>query len=268
MEKSQLPPKSHFPLIDTHAHLYDKRFNDDREDVVARAAEYGVEKILLPNIDSTSIDAMLEVEDRFEACQAAMGLHPCSVEKNFEKELYQVEDWLGKRSFIAVGEIGLDKYWDTTFFEQQLEAFRQQCHWAKQYKIPVMIHVRDAMPEVLKTLEQIQDGTLTGVIHCFTGTLQEAEQAVKLGFYLGIGGVATFKNGGLDEVLPHISADKLILETDSPYLAPKPFRGKRNSPEYIPYIGQKVADFQHKPLDEIAEATTKNAQTLFNLKHV
>jgi TatD DNase family protein len=268
MEKSNLSQALNLPFTDTHCHLYDSKFSKDRNEVVERAAEGGVERILLPNIDSTSIDAMMEVESKYSACEAAMGLHPCSVGKNFEKQLYEVESWLAKRPFVSVGEIGLDRYWDTTYYEHQVEAFKIQCAWAKQYKLPVMIHVRDAMTELLDLLGELQDGSLSGVVHCFTGTLAEAEKAIELGFYLGIGGVATFKNGGLDSVIPEISNPKLILETDSPYLAPKPYRGKRNSPEYIPLIAQRVADLMQKPLDEVSQLTNQNANTLFVKKNV
>lgn len=217
----------------------------------------------MPNVDVASIDAMLETEMRYPHCIPMMGLHPCSVGKDFERQLYILEDWLNKRSFAAVGEIGLDLYWDKTWYDQQQEALRIQVGWAKEKGLPVVIHTRDAMAQTLEQLEALQDGQLQGVLHCFTGTLEEAEKAISLGFYLGIGGVATFKNGGLDKVLPHISLDKLLLETDSPYLAPVPNRGKRNSPEYIPLIAQRVADLMQKEVGEVAAVTTANTNTLF-----
>lgn len=217
----------------------------------------------MPNVDVASIDAMLETEMRYPQCTPMMGLHPCSVAKDFERQLYTMEEWLNKRSFAAVGEIGLDLYWDKTWYEQQQEAFRIQVGWAKEKGLPVVIHTRDAMPQTLELLEKLQDGQLKGVLHCFTGTLEEAQKAVALGFYLGIGGVATFKNGGLDKVLPHIPLEKLLLETDSPYLAPVPHRGKRNSSEYIPLVAQRVAELMKTELEVVAATTTANTLTLF-----
>ena len=253
--------------IDSHTHIYSDSFKEDRAEVLEKAAEGGVTKLYMPNVDVASIDAMLEAELKFKQCVAMMGLHPCSVGKDFERQLYIMEDWLNKRSFAAVGEIGLDLYWDKSWFEQQKEALRIQAGWAKEKGLPVVIHTRDAMPQTLELLEQLQDGELRGVLHCFTGTLEEAQKAIELGFYLGIGGVATFKNGGLDKVLPHISLDKLLLETDSPYLAPVPYRGKRNSPEYIPIVARRVAELMEKELEEVAAITTANTENLFN-QHV
>lgn len=249
--------------IDSHTHIYAKAFDDDRAQVLERAGELGVYRLYMPNIDVDSIDAMLETELRYPQCIPMMGLHPCSVEKDFERQLYIMEDWLSKRSFAAVGEIGVDLYWDKTFFEQQQEAFRIQVKWAKEHQLPVVIHTREAMPQTLALLEELQDGTLQGVLHCFTGTLEEAQKAVALGFYLGIGGVATFKNGGLDAVLPHVPLNRLLLETDSPYLAPVPHRGKRNSPEYVPIVATRVAELVKKEVAEIAEITTASSLSLF-----
>lgn len=250
--------------IDTHAHIYNKGFKQDLPDVITRCREEGMESIYMPNVDHASIDDMLETELRYPECVATMGLHPCSVNKDFEKELYIVEEWLKNRHFVAVGEIGLDLHWDKSFFHYQQEAFRIQAGWAKQKEIPIIIHCRDAFSETLALVEELKDEQLKGVFHCFTGSLEEAEKAIELGFYLGIGGVATFKNGGLDQVLPHISLDHLVLETDSPYLAPVPHRGKRNSPEYIPLIAARVAELCEKPLEEVYARTTANAKSLYN----
>lgn len=250
--------------IDSHTHIYSDSFKDDREAVIERARELGVSKLYMPNVDEASIDAMLEAEHRYPQCIPMMGLHPCSVGKDFERQLYIVEDWLNKRSFVAVGEIGIDLYWDKNWLEQQQEALRIQLRWAKQKGLPVVIHTRDAMQETLELLEQEQDGMLRGVLHCFTGNLEEANKAIALGFYLGIGGVATFKNGGLDAVLPHVTLEKLLLETDSPYLAPVPYRGKRNSPEYIPVVARRVAELMKKELYEVAAVTTANTNKLFS----
>lgn len=249
--------------IDTHAHIYNAKFKDDLSDIINNCRESGMIKIYMPNVDHTSIDAMLEVEAQFPECVATMGLHPCSVGKDFEKELYIVEEWLNRRPFAAVGEIGIDLYWDKTHFTRQQEAFRVQAKWAKERDVPIIIHCRDAFSETLALVEELKDEKLHGVFHCFTGTLEEAEKAIELGFYLGIGGVATFKNGGLDKVLPQIGLEHLVLETDSPYLAPTPHRGRRNSPAYIPIIAERVAALCEVPLEEVYKVTTTNALKLY-----
>ncbi len=250
-------------LIDTHAHIYVDEFASDRAETLARAHEQEVTKIYMPNVDHQSIDAMLELESRSPQCVAMMGLHPCSVKKDFEKELYRVETWLNQRSFEAIGEMGTDLYWDKTFWPQQQEAFQIQVGWAKRYQRPLVIHCRESIDETLALLEPLQDGTLTGVFHCFTGTVPQAQRIIALGFYLGIGGVSTFKNGGLDKVLPHLDLANVVLETDSPYLAPVPHRGKRNEPSYLPLIAQRVADLKSLPLTEVKNVTTANATQLF-----
>jgi len=232
--------------------------------MLARAREAGVGKIYMPNIDHTSIDRMLELESRSEGhCVAMMGLHPCYVKKGFEKELYEVEAWLGRRKFVAVGEIGTDLYWDKTLWNEQVEAFTIQVRWAKQYKLPIVIHCRESMDQTIALVENLQDGGLHGIFHCFSGTAEQAQKITKLGFLLGIGGVATYKNGGLDKALPAVSLDNLVLETDAPYLAPIPHRGKRNEPSYIPIIAERVAEIMQRPLDDVRRSTTQNALTLF-----
>jgi TatD DNase family protein len=249
---------------DTHAHIYLEEFDTDRTDVLTRAQQVGVERIYLPNIDSTSIDRMLELEEKAKgACFAMMGLHPCSVKKDFEKELYIVESWLSKRRFAAIGEMGTDLYWDKTFWEQQLEAFRIQANWAKQYNVPIVIHSRESLDETIKLVEELQDGNLNGVFHCFTGTAEQANLITSLGFYLGLGGVTTFKKSGMDEVIPEMDINKIVLETDSPYLAPVPHRGKRNEPAYIPLIASKVAQVKNISLEELQRITSQNAAALF-----
>lgn len=253
-------------FTDSHAHIYSEQFKPDRDDALRRAFDAGVTTIVMPNIDHTSVDGMLETEASYpEQCFAMMGLHPCSVSKNFERELYQVEDWLGKRPFAAVGECGIDLYWDKTFLAQQQEALRVQIALAKKYGLPLVLHTRDAFQETIDLIEAGQDGTLRGVFHCFSGTKEEAEQVIKLGFKLGIGGVATFKNGGSDQVLPGLGLEHLLLETDCPYLAPVPHRGKRNEPAYLPLIALRVATLLGKTEAEVAEATTRNAREVFNL---
>ncbi|MDX5345690.1 MAG: TatD family hydrolase [Hymenobacteraceae bacterium] len=254
-------------FIDTHSHIFAEQFKEDRDEALQRAFAAGVSKILMPNIDHASIDAMMQTEaDYPQQCFAMMGLHPCSVTKSFAKELYLVEDWLSKRSFAAIGETGIDLYWDKTHLEQQKEALRIQVGWAKHYKLPIVLHTRDSFSETYDLLKPEQDGSLTGVFHCFSGTIEEAQQAIELGFYLGIGGVATFKNGGLDKVLPHIDLKHLVLETDSPYLAPVPHRGKRNESAYLPLIAQKVAELKEVDIAEVAAVTTQNAQNLFRIQ--
>ncbi len=253
--------------IDTHAHIYHADFDSDRQDMLIRCEQAEVKKIFMPNVDHTSIDAMLELESRATNCIAMMGLHPCSVKKDFERELYLVEDWLSKRKFAAVGEIGTDLYWDDTFWSQQQEAFTVQVNWAKKYGVAVVIHCRNSIDQTIDLVEHLQDGKLTGVFHCFSGSAEQAERIAKLNFYVGIGGVATFKKGGMDTVLPAIPLEKIVLETDSPYLAPVPHRGKRNEPSYIPLVAERVAEFKKVSVDEVQRQTTTNALTLFQQKH-
>jgi len=251
-------------FVDTHAHIYHEDFNVDRIDMLHRCREAGIGRIYMPNVDHASIDGMLELESRSEGvCKAMMGLHPCSVKKDFERELYIVEEWLSKRKFSAVGEIGIDLYWDKTFIEQQQEAFTVQVNWAKKYSLPVVIHCRESIDETIALVEKLMDDNLRGVFHCFTGNPQQAERITKLGFYLGIGGVATFKNGGLDKVLPDIDLNSMVLETDSPYLAPVPHRGKRNEPSYIPLVADKIATLKRVPLQAVQIITSENSANLF-----
>lgn len=249
--------------IDTHAHIYAKEFDNDRADMLQRCTENNVNKIFMPNVDHASIDSMLELESRSPNCFAMMGLHPCSVKKDFERELYIVEEWLSRKKFAAVGEIGTDLYWDKTFWDQQKEAFTIQINWAKKFKLPVVIHCRESLNETIELVDDLQDGKLTGVFHCFSGSSEQAEKIAKLNFYVGIGGVATFKNGGLDTVLKNVAIEKMVLETDSPYLAPVPHRGKRNEPSYIPIIAAKVAEVKNVSPEELQLNTTQNALNLF-----
>lgn len=252
--------------IDTHAHIYAEQFQKDLDTCISRAKDAGLSSILMPNIDIKSIEPMLQLEKDYPGyCIPIMGLHPCAVKENFEDDLAIIKKWLDQRDFIAVGEIGIDLYWDKTFFEQQVEAFKIQCQWAIERDVPIVIHARDSMSELIQVVSEIKTEKLRGVFHCFGGTVEEANQIIDLGFYLGIGGVATFKKAGLDQVLPHIDAKHLIMETDCPYLAPVPYRGKRNECSYIPIIGEKVASYTDYSIEEIAAATTANAQNLFAL---
>lgn len=252
-------------LIDSHAHIYLPAFKDDIDDVISRARDAGVEKIYMPNIDHTSIDDMLTLADKYPGyCIPMMGLHPCSVKKDFEKELYEVEEYLNKGGFCAVGEMGTDLYWDKTSFGQQQEAFRIQCDLAIKHKLPIVIHCRESINETIELVKPYARQGLVGVFHCFTGTLDQAKEIVSLGFKLGLGGVATFKNGGLEPVISGIDLNHILLETDSPYLAPVPNRGKRNEPSYVAYVAEKIAEVIRKDIAEIGEITTLNSITLFD----
>jgi TatD DNase family protein len=254
-------------MIDSHAHIYLEAFKEEKEEVIERALSAGVTNIFMPNIDHTSVDDMLEMEEKNKGiCFSMMGLHPCSVNKHFEKELYVVEEWLAKKDFLAVGEIGTDLYWDKSFWNQQQEAFKIQVKWAKEKSLPIVIHCRESIDETIEMVQEFKDENLTGVFHCFAGDLDQARKIIDLGdFYLGIGGVSTFKNGGLDKVLPDISLDHLLLETDSPYLAPVPYRGKRNEPAYLPLVASRIAELLKTDEDEVKEKTTANAKKLFKL---
>ncbi len=250
--------------IDTHAHLYVQQFDSDRSEAMDRALKLGVDRIYLPNIDSSSIDAMLALEQAYpEHCFAMMGLHPCSVKANYEEELEQVRYWLEKRPFAAVGEIGIDLYWDKTFFEQQKEAFLRQIKWAKEFDRPIVIHSRDATDVIIDLLKEVHDERLKGIFHCFTGTRQQAAAIIEMGFLLGIGGVLTFKNAGLDKVMKEISLEHIVLETDAPYLAPVPYRGKRNESSYVVKVGEKLAAVKGEAVEKIARITSENALNLF-----
>ncbi|WP_199449568.1 TatD family hydrolase [Vibrio harveyi] len=254
-------------MIDTHAHIYASEFDNDRDEVVKRALEQGIDKILLPNIDLESIEPMLKTEAAYpKICRSMMGLHPCYVDGNVEQTLEIIRDWFEKHNFIAVGEIGIDLYWDKTFRAEQEIAFVTQLNWAKEMDLPVVIHTRDSIEETLTLLRQEQDGRLRGVFHCFGGSVEEAQAINELGFHLGLGGVSTFKNGGMDKVIPHLDMNWIILETDCPYLAPVPHRGKRNEPAYTSLVAARVAELRGESLEAIDALTTKNAEELFSLK--
>lgn len=254
-------------LIDTHCHLYVKDFDSDIDEVMDRARQQGVQKFYLPNIDSDSIDVMLQLEAKYPGeCIAMMGLHPCSVNNQYQQQLATVEEWLKKRSFAAVGEIGLDFYWDKTFKTQQHEAFHQQIEWAKQYNIPIVIHTREAMQASIDVVQQHAGPELSGIFHCFSGTVKEAEQIIAMGFYLGIGGVITYKKAGIREAIIEIDLKHLVLETDAPYLTPVPHRGKRNESSYLKHVVETLAELKNISVEEIAAVTTANAEKIFQEK--
>jgi TatD DNase family protein len=250
-------------MIETHAHIYDEQYDLDRVQMLDRAFEMGIKQIWMPNCDHTTIDGMMQLADQYpNVCLPMMGLHPTYVKDGFEQELYIVEDWLNKYKFLAIGEIGIDLYWDKTFVEQQKQAFLTQCELAIKHNLWIDIHSRSAFWETVELIEKVANPNLTGIFHCFTGTLAEAQKAIDLGFKLGIGGVVTFKNGGLDKVIPFVDLKHLVLETDSPYLAPVPHRGKRNEVSYIEIVAQKVADLKQMSLSEVIESTTKTSESL------
>tara|TARA_Y100000385_G_scaffold242294_1_gene259198 strand:+ start:362 stop:1132 length:771 start_codon:yes stop_codon:yes gene_type:complete len=253
-------------LIDTHCHLYDKSFDEDRPLASKRAQENGLINILMPNIDVASLPRMLELYQSDPSFfRPMLGLHPCSVAENYKEELSLLKSSLEDAAFIAIGEIGIDKYWSLDYLIQQIDAFEHQIDWAIQLGLPIVIHCRDAYPEILDILEQKKHPGLQGVLHCFTGSQSDAERLIDMGFYLGLGGVLTFKNGGLAEWIQSIPLDRILLETDAPYLAPTPYRGKRNEPSYLVQVAQKLADIHESPLETIAVKTTENAVKLFNL---
>jgi TatD DNase family protein len=250
--------------IDTHCHLYSEEFTTDIESVIKKAEDEGVQKFYLPCIDSTVIGAMMALEEKFPGkCIAMMGLHPCSVKENYKEELDAMEAWLAKRKFAAVGEIGLDFYWDKTFVTEQYDAFRIQMEWAVAYNLPIVIHTRNAMQETINLVKEYVPKGLKGIFHCFSGSYESAQEIIKAGFLLGIGGVITYKNAGLAEVLAKIELQHLVLETDAPYLTPVPFRGKRNESSYLKYIVAKLAEVKKCSIEEVAAATTENAEKIF-----
>jgi len=252
-------------MIDTHSHIYLPQFDDDRDEVVRNAIDSGVEKIFLPNIDSTSIEGMLGLCKKYPRnCFPMMGLHPSSVKDDFEREMDIVESWLEKEKFIAVGECGIDLYWDKTYGEQQKEVFAQHIKWAIQYDLSIVIHARDSFNEIYEVLEKEWNNSLKGVFHSFTGNLNDVDRINNFGFMFGINGIVTFKNSDLKDVVKHIDISKIILETDSPYLSPVPKRGKRNESKHLVYIAEVVAEIFKIKKEEISDISTNNAKVLFN----
>jgi TatD DNase family protein len=251
-------------FIDTHAHVYAPELATDIELVIKNAISVGIEKILMPAIDSASLEAMLKVEQQFpDHCIAMMGLHPCYVKENYKAELKLVEEWIAKRKFIAIGEIGLDYYWDKTFAKEQQLVFETQMQWALDMQLPIVIHTRNAMGETIELVKPFAKKGLHGVFHCFSGSKESAEQIIGMGFHLGLGGVLTYKNAGVAEAIKDIPMEYLVLETDAPYLAPVPYRGKTNEPAHMLEVAKKLAEIKSMPLHEIAAITTSNAKKLF-----
>ncbi len=253
-------------FTDTHTHLYLDAFRSDRDDMINRALDAGVERMLLPNIDHSTTAALMEMVETYPGiCIPMMGLHPTSVKSDFRKALEAIENSLDHPGVVAVGEIGIDLYWDQTYIHEQEEAFRIQIRWAREKGLPIVIHARDSFSEIFRVLDQEGSTRLRGVFHSFTGSAVELEKALSYGFMIGINGIVTFKNSGLDTLVPNIPLEQLLLETDAPFLAPVPFRGKRNESSYLVRIAARVAEIYNLPLEEIATATTRNAETLFML---
>jgi len=254
--------------IDTHAHLYLDQFNDDIDEVLSTAKENKVQKIFLPNIDSSTTQSMFALCKAYPGvCYPMMGLHPCSVKENFKEELSHIKEKKNSQRIYGVGETGIDLYWDKTTKEIQIESFNQQIEWAIEWELPIIIHSRDAQDLTIDLIKNMKHEKLTGIFHCFTGTIEQAEEIVDLNFLMGVGGVATFKNGGMDRTIPDLDLAHLVLETDSPYLAPKPHRGKRNQSSYIPLVANRIAELKGIPIMEVMETTTKNALNLFRIEN-
>jgi TatD DNase family protein len=251
-------------FVDTHSHIYSEEFSSDRNEVIERAQNAGINQIILPNIDSSTIKPMLDLADSSPSLFLPLiGLHPTSVKEDFRKELQIMDYWLGKRDFKGIGEIGIDLYWNKTFLSEQTEAFTTQIRWAKRLRIPVVIHVRDSFQEVIEVILQEKDEALVGVFHSFTGNIEQARQVIGLGFKIGVGGIVTFKNSGMDGVVKEIDLNHILLETDSPWLAPVPHRGRRNECAYITAIASKIALLHQTSVEKVARITTRNAQQLF-----
>lgn len=251
-------------MIDTHTHLYLEDFANDIDEVLQRAADEGVKKFYLPAIDSTETDNLLALEKKFPGvCYAMVGLHPCSVKENYKEELDKVNTLLQQRKFSAIGETGLDFYWDKTFTKEQYESLQTQADWALQYNLPLVLHTREAMQETIDVVKKYDGKGLRGIFHCFSGDLQQAKEIIEMDFYLGIGGVVTYKNSGVAEVVKDIDIKHIVLETDAPYLTPVPYRGKRNESSYLKYVVQKIAEVKDVPVEEVERVTTENAKKIF-----
>lgn len=253
-------------LTDTHTHLYYEKDPEIRAELMQRCLDNKVSRLFLPNVDSESMPLVFSLAEQFpQHCFPMLGLHPCDVKENFKEELSQIELEISQRKIYAIGEIGIDLHWDKSTLSLQQEAFRIQIAWAKKLDLPIVIHCREAFDEIFEILSELKDEKLRGIFHCFSGTLEQAEKVINLGFYLGIGGVLTYKNSGLDQVVANIPLEHLVLETDSPYLTPVPFRGKPNESSYLVYIAQKLADIKQISIENLAEITTHNSKLVFGI---
>jgi TatD DNase family protein len=253
-------------FVDTHTHLYDDRLNDAKQDeMIRRALDAGIQKLYMPNCDQHTIAGMMRIAQTFPGqCLPMIGLHPTYVKADYQAELDMVKSWLDKERFAAIGEIGLDYYWDKTFVEEQKSAFSQQIDWALQYKLPIVIHSRESIVDCIELVRAKQTGSLKGIFHCFSGTMDEAQQIIDLGFLLGIGGVVTYKsNKVLQEIVQTLPLESFVLETDAPYLSPVPYRGKRNESSYLTFIAEKIGELRNISIEEVGKATTANAAKLF-----
>ena len=253
-------------ITDTHTHLYSEQFDQDRDAMIQRAKNTGVQRFFIPAIDSSYTERMFSLENNYPSdVFLMMGLHPTSVKENYESELLHVKEWIDKKSFVAIGEIGIDLYWDKTYLKEQKKAFQTQIKWAKEKKLPIVIHCRNAFDEIFDILELEKGPDLYGIFHCFTGTLKQAKKAISYNMKLGIGGVVTFKNGKIDTFLNQIPLQHIVLETDAPYLSPTPFRGKRNESSYIKFVIEKLASIYELPFSEIINITTENSKEVFGI---
>lgn len=252
--------------VDTHAHLYLEKFDEDIDDVIKNCIKNNVERIFLPNIDSSTIESLNNLSKLYpDNCFPIMGLHPCSVNDNYKSELSIMQGWLEKEKYYGIGETGVDLYWDKTFKSQQVEAFEEQINWSKSYDLPIIIHSRESLDITIDIITQNQNGVLSGIFHCFNGNIEQCKKIVDNNFYMGLGGIVTYKNAGLDEMIKYLPLEKMLLETDSPYLSPVPYRGKRNQSSYIPIIADKIAEIKGLTTKEIMTVTTQNAARIFKL---
>jgi len=256
----------HYTLTDTHTHIYYQAADSTLDEHLSRCFDRGIDRLFLPNVDSASIPAILKTVRNYpKNCFPMLGLHPCSVKQNFKEELAIIEQALADTKVYAIGEIGLDLYWDKSTLHWQQEAFRIQVGWAKSMGLPIDIHCREAFDELFLLLEELKDDKLFGILHCFTGNTEQAKRAIDLGFLLGIGGVVTFKKSGLDAVVKEIDLKHIVLETDAPYLAPAPYRGKKNESSYLHYVAEKVADIKEIDISHVADITTANSKRVFGI---
>jgi TatD DNase family protein len=258
---------SQFKWVDTHCHLYSKEFDGDRGEMIERAITSGIEKMMMPNIDLESTAGMLDLADKYaDKCFPMMGLHPCSVKEDFSIILDKMEEEFSSRQYIGIGETGIDLFWDTTFKVEQIIAFERHIEWAKSLDLPIIIHSRESLDLTIELISKYQDGRLKGIFHCFSGNSEQIDQINKLGFKVGIGGVVTYKKAGLAEMLPQIPLKMIVLETDSPYLAPVPSRGKRNEPSLLLHVAAKIAEVLDMPLFELSRITSENAEAVYGKK--